>query len=99
MVNFKTENSCAVVTGGGDGMGLQIALALVSNGCSVCICDISQQRLDAAAAQLHASVTKEHAGNIIISTKIKMFIKYSKCWVSPYYHISNISHIKVFCKI
>ena len=68
MVNFKTENSCAVVTGGGDGMGLQIALALVSNGCSVCICDISQQRLDAAAAQLHASVTKEHAGNIIIST-------------------------------
>ena len=51
-------------------MGLQIALALVSNGCSVCICNISQQRLDAAAAQLHASVTKEHAGNIIISTKV-----------------------------
>ena len=75
MVNFKTENSCAVVTGGGDGMGLQIALALVSNGCSVCICDISQQRLDAAAAQLHASVTKEHAGNIIISTKVIFFLQ------------------------
>ena len=36
----------------------------------LCICDISQQRLDAAAAQLYASVTKEHAGNIIISTKV-----------------------------
>ncbi len=70
MVKFKQGEACAVVTGGGDGMGLEIALNLVKQGCSVCICDISQQRLDKAEQQLRASVKNKYARTMTISTKI-----------------------------
>ena len=42
----------AVVTGGGTGIGLQVARELLSLGCEVFICSRSKAKLDAAVAHL-----------------------------------------------
>ena len=42
----------ALVTGGSHGIGLATAKRLASEGCNVAICSRSQQRLDAAMAEL-----------------------------------------------
>ena len=42
----------ALVTGGSHGIGLATAKRLASEGCHVAICSRSQQRLDAAMAEL-----------------------------------------------
>jgi len=39
------SDGCAIVTGGADGMGLEIALALVASGCSTALVDLSEERL------------------------------------------------------
>src|SRR5260221_6137430 len=44
----------ALVTGGSHGIGLASARRLASEGCNVAICSRSQQRLDAALAELKA---------------------------------------------
>jgi NAD(P)-dependent dehydrogenase (short-subunit alcohol dehydrogenase family) len=49
------EGHVAVVTGGGSGIGLAIARALVELGCHVAIGGRKQERLDAARAELEAS--------------------------------------------
>ena len=36
----------AVVTGGGTGMGRELTRQLAAEGCSVAICDVSQQAMD-----------------------------------------------------
>ncbi len=41
----------AVVTGGGTGMGRQLACRLAAEGCHVAICDVSQHNMDEAASR------------------------------------------------
>ena len=47
----KWNNAVAIITGGGDGMGLEIALALSASHCDLALIDISQDKLDAAKKQ------------------------------------------------
>ena len=44
------ENKVAVVTGGGTGMGRALTLALVSQGCEVAICDVSEDNMQETAS-------------------------------------------------
>ena len=39
----------AVITGGGTGMGRELARALVRQGCAVAMCDVSQANMDETA--------------------------------------------------
>jgi NAD(P)-dependent dehydrogenase (short-subunit alcohol dehydrogenase family) len=48
------DGQSALITGGGSGIGLATARALVADGASVTICGRSQERVDAAAAELEA---------------------------------------------
>src|ERR1051326_903350 len=48
----------ALVTGGSHGIGLATAKRLAREGCNVAICSRSQQRLDAALAELKADGVK-----------------------------------------
>ena len=41
----------AVITGGGTGMGRELARQLVAEGCDVAMCDVSRDNLDASVAQ------------------------------------------------
>lgn len=53
---------CAIVTGGGTGIGFQVTRELLSLGCEVLICSRSQAKLDAAVASLAAcGLTRVHA--------------------------------------
>jgi len=52
---MKLENKCAVIAGGGSGMGLATARALADEGCRVLIAGRSQERLDEALASANDS--------------------------------------------
>lgn len=51
-----------VITGGGSGMGRATALRLAGQGDQVCICDLNQAGLDAAAEQIRSAGGKAFAG-------------------------------------
>jgi len=44
-MNLILKNKYALVTGGGHGIGLAIALGLADEGCNVAICDIDEERI------------------------------------------------------
>ena len=44
----------AVVTGGGTGMGRELARQLIAEGCSVAMCDVSQKNMERTIALAHA---------------------------------------------
>src|ERR1043165_5817501 len=51
-MNLGLTGKFALVTGGSHGIGLATAKLLASEGCHIAICSRSQQRLDAAMADL-----------------------------------------------
>ena len=51
-MDFGLSGKFALVTGGSHGIGLASARQLAAQGCNVAICSRSQQRLDAAMAEL-----------------------------------------------
>lgn len=56
------DGALAVITGGGDGIGLELALQLVQAGCSVALCDIDDAKLD-AAKELCVRKASEHSSS------------------------------------
>ena len=52
IIKMKLQDKCAVVAGGGSGMGLAVAKALASEGCRVLIAGRGQPRLDEALAEI-----------------------------------------------
>jgi len=59
-VNFSFNNKTAVVTGGGQGIGFQIALSFLQAGGQVSIWDYSQTALDNAKKELAQFADKVH---------------------------------------
>ena len=45
----------AVITGGGTGMGRELARQLVAEGCNVAMCDVSAENMLAASYELEAT--------------------------------------------
>jgi len=80
---LEIKGSVAVITGGGGGIGLEIAKYWVKNGGKVVIADIAQSFLDGAEAQLKelggevatvvCDVTKEEDNAILADTAIERF--------------------------
>jgi 3-oxoacyl-[acyl-carrier protein] reductase len=80
---LEIEGSVAVITGGGGGIGLEIAKYWVKNGGKVVIADIAQSFLDGAEAQLKelggevvtvvCDVTKEEDNALLADTAIERF--------------------------
>jgi 3-oxoacyl-[acyl-carrier protein] reductase len=56
-VNLELENKVALVSGGSRGIGLAIARALHSEGCTVALCARGAEELDEAAALLKTAVS------------------------------------------
>jgi len=50
------QNKTAVVTGGSRGIGLAICEVLASEGCTLVIADISQDRMQEAVSRLSAAI-------------------------------------------
>ena len=80
---LEIKGSVAVITGGGGGIGLEIAKYWVKNGGKVVIADIAQSFLDGAEAQLKelggevvtvvCDVTKEEDNALLADTAIERF--------------------------
>ena len=80
---LEIKGSVAVITGGGGGIGLEIAKYWVKNGGKVVIADIAQSFLDGAEAQLKelggevvtvvCDVTKEEDNARLADTAIERF--------------------------
>ena len=51
-MQFKLRVQKVLVTGGGSGIGLAIAKALIQEGCSVCICGRNLQKLEQACKDI-----------------------------------------------
>ena len=57
MIDYQLNDQIAVVTGGGQGIGLAIAARLVASGAHVCLWDINADVLAAAQARLGAATS------------------------------------------
>ena len=53
--DFRLDGKCAVVTGGGSGIGQAIALRFAAQGAAVCILDISRDQAQQVAEQIIAA--------------------------------------------
>lgn len=51
-MNLNLKGKYALVSGGGHGIGLAIALGLAGEGCNVAICDIDEERVKKTAAEI-----------------------------------------------
>lgn len=66
-VNFSFNNKTAVVTGGGQGIGFQIALSFLQSGGNVSIWDYSQAALDSAKKELAQFGDKVHFAQVDVT--------------------------------
>ena len=53
----------AVITGGGTGMGRELARQLVAEGCNVAMCDVSAANMAETKALCEAEAAAGHAGH------------------------------------
>lgn len=58
-MDLQLRNRVAIVTGSSRGLGLASAIALVAEGCRVCICARGAERLAAAAGEVAAAGSKD----------------------------------------
>ena len=64
MDSFKGK--LAVITGGGTGMGRELARVLVSEGCAVAMCDVSQENMD----ETKALCAEDNPDAVTVSTHV-----------------------------
>lgn len=80
---FSLEGKVAIVTGGGRGLGKQMALAMAKHGAAVVVAARSQGQIDEAAAEIRdgggkalavaTDVTDREACNVLIDAAVKEF--------------------------
>ena len=68
----KLEGKVAVVTGAGHGIGRETALALAHKGCRLAVCDVNEEALEAARAELEATGATVTAHRVDVSDQAQM---------------------------
>ncbi|MDH4281840.1 MAG: SDR family NAD(P)-dependent oxidoreductase [Myxococcales bacterium] len=68
----ELDGKVAVVTGAGDGIGRETAIALANKGCRLAICDVNLQALETLRAELEAGGTRVTAHGVDVSDKTQM---------------------------
>jgi 3-oxoacyl-[acyl-carrier protein] reductase len=53
-VSIMLKGKAAMVTGGGRGIGKEIALVFAGEGCDIALCDVNQETLDSAQKEIEA---------------------------------------------
>ena len=66
------EGKVAVVTGAGHGIGRETALALAHKGCRLAVCDVNEEALEAARAELEATGATVTAHLVDVSDQAQM---------------------------
>ncbi|MCP4230704.1 MAG: 3-oxoacyl-[acyl-carrier-protein] reductase [bacterium] len=72
------EGKNAIVTGGAQGIGKEIALRLAEHGCNIAVCDIMEDAVAAAAGEISAetgAVAKGFKVNVAESDEVNDFVK------------------------
>lgn len=66
---MKLENKVSMITGGGRGIGKEIALVFAGEGSDIAICDINEETLQAAKGEIEASTgRKALTGKVDVSS-------------------------------
>ena len=75
----KWNNAIAIITGGGDGMGLEIALSLAATGCDLALVDLNPTKLEAAQAKCQAvhkdRIVSTHVCDVSNKTKTRDLVR------------------------
>ena len=71
------QNACALVTGAGQGIGKEIALALAREGCAVAVNDLYAERASAVVAAIGAAGGKAVVaeGNVAVGDAVKSMVE------------------------
>ena len=71
------QNACALVTGAGQGIGKEIALALAREGCAVAVNDLYAERASAVVAAIGAAGGKAIVaeGNVAVGDAVKSMVE------------------------
>ena len=69
----------AVITGGGTGMGRELARQLVAEGCNVAMCDVSAENLAEKAFTILDAVYRDTFGNHLRLDRVRLY-ETPNCW-------------------